>query len=123
MHFVQAAAEGAAFVVREGIDLLDEGSGRRSVIALAGGAARSKFLAQMRADVLNREVVLCGEADVSLLGAALLALRGANITPAGGFDVETREFERVLPDPGRAEAYEIVYREWQSGLDVQTTIP
>lgn len=119
--FVQAAAEGAAFVVREGIDLLDGRAGRRSVIALAGGAARSRVLAQMRADVLDREVVLCDEPDVSLFGAALLAFRGSGVETGGRFAADERTFERLSPDRDRAERYESVFRDWQSGLDVQTT--
>lgn len=108
---VQAAVEGAAFVVREGVDLLDPSG--RSAIALAGGAARSRLLAGLRADVLGREVVLCGEPDVSLMGAALLAFRGAGATVAGAFDPSSRPLEVVRPDAGRTAAYTQVFAEWR----------
>ncbi len=120
-HIIQAAAEGAAFTVREGIDLIDERSEHRSVIALAGGVARSRFLAQLRADVLNREIVLCEESEVSLMGAALLAFRGVGVMPDGHFDVSGLKLERVYPDAKRAAAYEQIYYQWQNGLDLQMT--
>ncbi|NUU08454.1 FGGY-family carbohydrate kinase [Leifsonia sp. C5G2] len=108
---VQAAVEGAAFVVREGVDVLDPA--REASIALAGGAARSRLLAQLRADILGRPVVLCGEPDVSLMGAALIAFRGIGAETSGEFDVGVRSPGVVAPDPERVEAYRAVYSDWQ----------
>lgn len=111
VDIVQAAVEGAAFVVREGVDVLDPAG--TSSIALAGGAARSRLLAQLRADVLGRPVVLCGEPDVSLMGAALIAFRGIGAGTSGEFDVGARAPAVVTPDPERVEAYGAVYAQWQ----------
>lgn len=116
--FIQATAEGAAFVVREGIDVLDPHGVK--TIALAGGAARSRLLAELRADILGRPVLLCSEPDVSLLGAALLAFRGAGFSVGGDFDVAARSAEIIAPDRSRAAAYTAVFAEWQRGLDVHT---
>ncbi|WP_167133100.1 xylulokinase [Paramicrobacterium chengjingii] len=110
-ELVQAAVEGAAFVVREGVDLLDPKG--QVPIALAGGAARSRLLAQLRADVLNRQIMLCSEPDVSVLGAALLAFRGVAADVGGTFDVANHPSEIVSPDPERSAAYAEVFNDWQ----------
>ena len=109
-HFLLAVADGAAYVVREGIDRLAAGDAPIGIVALAGGVARSPFLAQLRADVLGRPVRVCSEPDVSLLGAALLAFRGGGIPAAlGGASPSDRV---VLPAPAPATAYEELFAAW-----------
>jgi len=112
-HLLLAAVEGAAYVVREGVDRLDP-TGTAPVV-LAGGVARSRVLAQLRADVLGRPVELCPEPDVTVLGAAALAFRGIGVdmpvaqTGGGG---------RAVPDPAAAAAYERLFGEWQKRTQV-----
>jgi xylulokinase len=118
-HFLLAAAEGAAHIVRAAVDVLDPG--RSATLVLAGGAARSPALARLRADVLGRTVEVCDEPDVSLLGAALLALRGARIDD-GGFSTARRRTV-VAPDSDRAASYEELHERWSSALGVEFTTP
>ena len=106
--FLRAAAEGAAFTVREGVDLLADG-GAVDVV-LAGGAARSPQLAQLRADVLGRRVLVCEEPDVSLLGAGLLALEA--VRPGSSDQVARVVTRAVLPERATASAYESFYQAW-----------
>lgn len=110
-HVMLAAFEGAAFVVREALDAVSSGD---ASVVLAGGAARSPFLAQMRADVLGRRVLVSEEADVSLMGAAMIAALGG-LGPHEGealarFD---RPVQVLEPDPSRASAYQDRFLEWQ----------
>ncbi|ANY08444.1 xylulokinase [Pseudonocardia sp. HH130630-07] len=112
-HLVRAAQEGAAFTVREGVELLDDGraAGPRPVV-LAGGAARSEAAARLRADVFGRRVLACADPDVTLLGAAALAMAGAgcDLDEAAG---RLRPRLRVVePDPARAARYDELYVEW-----------
>jgi sugar (pentulose or hexulose) kinase len=111
-HFLLAAAEGAAHMVRDAVDALDPTG--EAALVLAGGAARSPVLVQLRADVLGREIEVCEEPDVTILGAALLALygRGADI---GDFHAgESRS--SVRPDPAAAEEYAALHTTWQREL-------
>jgi sugar (pentulose or hexulose) kinase len=111
-HFLLAAAEGAAHVVRDGIDRLDPAG--LATVVLAGGAARSRVLAQLRANVLGRVIEVCEEPDVSLLGAALLAFRGRGVD-VGLFGGKDRR-RIVRPDPAAADAYEILHAVWRREL-------
>ena len=111
--------EGAAFTVREGVDLLDPpGSGRLPVL-LAGGLTRSPVATRLRADVLGRPVLVCAEPDVTLLGAAAVALVGTGA--AADLD-EARpllgcELRRVEPDPARARRYDELFAAWLADRD------
>ncbi|MFI6347850.1 FGGY-family carbohydrate kinase [Streptomyces sp. NPDC050560] len=122
-HLLRAAQEGASFTVREAVDLLDPPtSGSAPLpVAMAGGTARSVSAARMRADVLRRTVLVCDQPDVTLLGAAALALIGAALTP----DLPTARhrlgctFHELHPNPAHAAPYDTQYHRW---LQARTTL-
>jgi xylulokinase len=118
-HFVRAAAEGASYVVREGIDLL--AAGDRVDVVLAGGAARSPQLAQLRADVLGREVRVSSEPDVSLMGAALIAMLGIGIHSSASAAAEAidEQWTVIAPDPEAAGLYNELYERWSATTNVR----
>lgn len=112
-HLLRAAQEGSAFVVREGLDLLDPD--RVLPVVIAGGAMRSPHVAQLRADLLGRTMLVASDPDVTLLGAAALAGIGVGLVP--GLD-EARErlgvrFAAVEPDAGRGAVLDGVHGEWR----------
>ncbi|MFC4564822.1 FGGY-family carbohydrate kinase [Nocardiopsis mangrovi] len=119
-EILRAAQEGGGFTVREGADLLDPG--RELPMLFAGGSARSAHVARLRADVLGRPVHVADDPDVTLLGAAALALVG--IGEVRDLD-EARDrlgltFSVVAPDDRRSSRYDEVFARWiaarESGL-------
>jgi sugar (pentulose or hexulose) kinase len=112
-HFVRAVIEGASYVVREGVDLL--APGHEAEVVLAGGAARSPLLAQLRADVLGRQVRVCAEPDVSLMGAAMIAMLGCGIhsSPAAAAEAMEQDWTLREPDPASAARYEELFGRWR----------
>lgn len=117
-HFILAAAEGAAYVVREGVDLLAGEDGGDTAVVLAGGVAHSSALCQMRANVFNREILVSTEPDVSLLGAGLLALLGAGVCTLSDGAPSAKLTRRIFPDPRKAERYEALYQQWRDEVAV-----
>ncbi|MBK0868922.1 xylulose kinase [Saccharopolyspora sp. HNM0986] len=119
-HFLRAAQEGAAFTVREGVDLLDPPSnGAPRPIVLAGGITRSPVAARLRADVLERTTMVCSDPDVTLLGAAAVALVATDA--AGNLD-EARtllgcRLHAIEPDPARARRYRDLFASWRAVRD------
>jgi sugar (pentulose or hexulose) kinase len=116
-EILRAAQEGATFTVREGVDLLDPA--RELPLLFAGGSARSAHVAQLRADALGRVIRVAEDPDVTLLGAAALALVGAGI--ARDLD-DARErlglrFRDVHPDAAAAARYDEVYADWRRVRD------
>lgn len=76
-EIIRAAQEGASHVVREGIDVLDP-SGALPVV-VAGGSTRSEHVVRMRSAILGRRILVSSDPDVTLAGAAGLALVGSGL--------------------------------------------
>ena len=110
-HVLRAAQEGAAFVVRAGVDLL---AGADVPVILAGGISRSAAIAQLRADVLGRPILVHPQADASVRGAAALAALAAEVF--ANLDDAARALggpaRRIDPRPWHHEQYEPIYRAW-----------
>jgi len=125
-ELLRAAQEGAAFAVREAVDLLDAASGAaRATVVLSGGTARSRSAAQLRADVLGRRTLVSDEPDVTLLGAAALALVGAGLVD----DLEDARlrlgttFTALDPDPRRTARYGELFGRWCEARDQAGALP
>lgn len=109
-HIFRAVLEGVAFSVREGIDSVAQDA--RMPVLLAGGAARSPWLVQLRADILGRSVQTMREPDVSLVGAGLIAF-----VATGELDrnevvwSESGDMDEVAPSRDSA-VYDEVYSKW-----------
>lgn len=113
-HFILAVAEGAAYVAREGVDLLAARNRSSVAVILAGGVARSSILCQLRSDVLNREILVSNQPEVSLLGAGMLAWIGSGAKSLSDGAEPGKLAHRISPDPRRAERYETLFREWRA---------
>ncbi len=111
---LRAAQEGAAFTVREGLDLLDPD--RQLAVAFAGGSARAASVVQLRADIFGRRLHVASNPDVTLLGAAALALIGA------GFGTDLDEvrgvlgvtFTEVVPRSHLTRAFGEAFARWRA---------
>ncbi|WNF01197.1 FGGY-family carbohydrate kinase [Streptomyces luomodiensis] len=114
---LRAAQEAASFTVRDGLDRLDP-SGRLPV-AFAGGSSRSAHVAQLRADILARPLLVSPQPDVTLLGAAALAFLGCGA--ATSLDALRSRLigtlRRVEPDDARAARYARLHTRWRNLRD------
>ncbi len=114
-HLIRAVVEGLACEVKRHLDFL-RGSGIQVVeLALGGGAATSRVTPQILADVTGLPLVCMTAAEVSLVGATILA-RGL-VEPASSLANLARQM--VQPgrrvDPGaHALRYQDLYRQYLS---------
>ncbi|WP_210604446.1 xylulokinase [Brevibacterium oceani] len=120
-HLLRAAQEAACFAVREGLDLLDPS--RTRPVKIAGGSVRSRAVAQMRADSFGRPLLVANDPDVTLVGAAGLALIAAGVV--GDLD-EARDrlcvrFSLIEPRADRVARYDEIYEDWLTARDVTAT--
>jgi xylulokinase len=114
-HLLCAVAEAAGFVVRHGVEILDPPTtGRPPAPVVCGGGAVGDKAAQLRADVLGRPIERTGTADVTSLGAAVLAAAGSAVHPglAAAWKQMRPPTRTFLPDRDRAAAFDDVYRRW-----------
>ncbi len=113
-HFVRAILEAVAFMLRGNLELLAElGIDCRELRTL-GGAARSEFWVQIKADVCQRELRVMESEEATCRGAAMLAGRAIGLFRdlAAARDAMVRVKKTVAPDPRRAEAYAAAYRRY-----------
>jgi glycerol kinase len=72
-HLARAAAESMAFQVADVFGIMAGAAGRIGRLFVDGGPSRNRFLMQLVADSLGREVTPCRRPEASALGAAYLA--------------------------------------------------
>jgi glycerol kinase len=73
-HLARAAIEAIAYQVADVFYAMEEaGNTRCSTLHADGGAARNSLLMQFQADILGRPILRSGTAELSALGASLLA--------------------------------------------------
>ena len=111
--FVRAILEGICYEVRGRIDQFEclFGAAVQRVMAV-GGAARSPFWSQLRADITGRTVEVLATEEAASLGGAMLAGIAAGIYP--DHETAVRQVYRVrqqfTPDRRRREQYDDCYR-------------
>ena len=75
--FVRAALEGVAFNLRQIMELVGQGlTSSASPVVTAGGPARMGLWNQIKADVFDRSISVPQEAEVGILGAAMVGAAG-----------------------------------------------
>jgi glycerol kinase len=114
-HLVRAALEAMAYQTRQVVEAMAADSGvALTELAADGGASRNEWLMQFQADVLGVSVARTASAEMTALGAAMLAGLGA------GFWDDLRALPcegttRIEPD--RSAGAQETYRQWCAYLE------
>jgi len=84
-----------------------------STFALTGGVTRLRLLSQLKADVLNRAVLVPQVAESAAVGAALLAGLGGGVFrhPAQAIASLRHDRAQIDPHPARAAWYDALYQQ------------
>jgi xylulokinase len=110
-HFLRAILESVAFMMRRDLDGIHRLGIDASEVRVLGGGAKSRLWSQIKADVLSVPVVVPGQHEAAVLGAAVLAGVGARLHR----DIPTavaamvRGGERLTPDPANRAAYDAAF--------------
>ena len=91
-HIVRAIFESIAFMLRDNIELLESLGIEIKEICSLGGASHSTLWTQIKADVLQKNIVLMECAETTCLGSAMLSAVGTGIYQ----DLETAKNNMVL---------------------------
>ncbi len=109
---IRAAAESVCFLNRLVLDRAETALGLSATeIRFAGGAAGNRAWAQLKADILNRPVLVSAVPEAGLIGGLLVALSGLAGDAALGDRADRLSAERARyePDTGRRAALEDRY--------------
>jgi xylulokinase len=123
-NLLRAAAEGATFAIRFGLDALTRLGIRATEIVVTGGGARSAVWRQVVADVCDLPVTVLAQDEGASFGAALQALwalqrqqdPSIRIEDITAGHLETRPELCCSPDPGNAAHYRGRYAAYQHAL-------
>jgi xylulokinase len=111
-HLTRALLEGCAFGIRHNLETIEKLGAHVNEIRSCGGAAKSKFFGQIKADVTGKTVVIPREIEASALGAAILASIGVGLQPnlrkAAQEMVHTEC--RINPQKDLFEKYDLSFR-------------
>lgn len=117
-----AVLQGVAFLERLGFDHLDRlGAPTDGALVLTGGATRSAYWNQLRADVLGRSVTLPQNAEPALGMAVLAAASGGSVAERAAEMVAVREV--LDPDPDRGREFADRYGDFVAALDGHGWLP
>ncbi|WP_226344302.1 xylulokinase [Agilicoccus flavus] len=108
-HTYRSLLEGVAFELRAQLDGLQEQTGTPiDALHTMGGGSRSALWTRIVADVLDRPLRICAEAEISALGAAMVAHVSAGTHPdvRAAADAMASVSGMVSPDPERVAQYE-----------------
>lgn len=110
-HLLRAAEEGAAFVVRRGLDVLEELGIEIGEIRLSGGSSRRKEMVQLRANIWGRPVAVVRVEEATTMGAAILGsvCGGVHRDVAAAVDAMVVVEAAVAPEPEAMRIYDDLY--------------
>ncbi len=80
IHFLRAVVEGICFSLRSIVDAMEEQGQRIDRVHVSGGFTASEAWLKILCDVLQKELLMGEDADASVLGAVLLAVRADDAT-------------------------------------------
>ncbi|MBB4301073.1 xylulokinase [Rhodobium orientis] len=123
---VRAAMEGIAMVNRRTLDLAESAAGiQAEQVFLAGGGARVPEWPQIRADMLDRPVVIVSEdPEAGLMGCLALArvASGQAVSLADAATSLAHKTVRIEPRPDRRERMNLLYELFLESFDTVSTI-
>ncbi len=116
---VRAVLEGWVFQLKSNLLIIEELVGVRDQVVVFGGGARSSYILQLIANVLNRPVAVSTTPETALLGAAILAGVGAGFyEDVSSAKAAVCSFGRTVePQPEAVEAYSQVYEGYRHKED------
>ena len=115
--FMKATMEGLACNLLTTLKALRECVGPSRVLVCGGGGLRSRALAQILADVLNRRIRVPEELEASARGACIMGLKAVGaIRSLREAEEPPHAYREITPHPERARFYKRFYRIYERHL-------
>lgn len=113
-HIVKAVIEGWIFQIKTNLLVLKELTYDPEEVIIFGGGAKSRFIGQLTADILNKPVIVPDTTETALLGAGILAGIGSGVykdVPSAQKEV-IRQAERIEPIMENVQKYSAIYEKF-----------
>ncbi|TAN30033.1 MAG: hypothetical protein EPN31_04775 [Castellaniella sp.] len=117
-HLARAIYEGIAFSLCHITETLSECGAKIGSIRLAGGLARSNTLAQIKSDVLGRELIRYSETELTTIGLCIIAGHALKVwRPDEDANAFFLKPDRIFtPDPQNHHIYEQNFRRYTQAI-------
>lgn len=113
----RALLEATAFGTRVIVEAFEAGGVPVEEFVVAGGLKRNSFLMQLYADILRRPVSVAVSEQAPALGSAIHAAVAAGAyadVPSAAEAMGACESAAYVPDPARADAYDVLFAEYRA---------
>lgn len=113
-EITRALLEGVALEMKLNLQLMENSGMKIDQFTATGGGTKHWAWTQLKADVLNKEIMVREVTEAGCYGAALLAQSAVEEVPVIDL-VRRNEIESVVftPDPGHAETYERIFKTYK----------
>lgn len=102
--------QGLCFELRNLLDLYETLTGRcYPVVNVIGAACKNPYWLQLKANILNREIIACNVDEAVSKGAAMLAAKAVGMELEYLPDTSGNQTERYLPESEAVKHYHAVY--------------
>jgi xylulokinase len=110
-EITRALLEGVALEMKLNLQLMEKSGMKIETFIATGGGTRNKSWTQLKADVLNKRIMVRNIAEAGCYGASLLARSALESLPVEHILRHNRtESEFFIPDPRNAEIYERIFK-------------
>ena len=93
---MQSLLEGIAFMAIENFDIMDNFTKLNNCISIDGGLVKNKYFVQFFADLLNKNIIVPDNNELTSLGIALLANKGL-----GNKEIKIKQFKNTIYKPNK----------------------
>jgi len=113
-EITRALLEGVALEMKLNLQLMENSGMKIDKFTATGGGTKHKAWTQLKADVLNKEIMVREVSEAGCYGAAMLAQSALEAKPVIDL-VRQNEEENVVfkPDQGNAETYEQIFKKYK----------
>ncbi len=109
----RAALESVVYQIADVFFAMEQACGQRlETLCVDGTATQNRWLMQLQADVLQRPLIIQPAAEVSALGAALLAGNALGWWLEDAPAALASEGERITPQSSRQQQMQQNYKQW-----------
>ena len=113
-EITRALLEGVALEMKLNLQLMEKSGMIIDTFIATGGGTRNKSWTQLKADVLNKRIIVREVSEAGCYGASLLARSAIENIPVESLLKQTRtESEFITPDPENAETYERIFETYK----------
>jgi xylulokinase len=105
-EITKALLEGVAMEMKLNLEIMEQSGMIINTFIATGGGTKNKAWTQMKADVLNKKIIVRAVKETGCYGAGLLARSAVEKTPVEQLLKGTRTGNEIFyPDPGNAQFY------------------